>query len=198
VDDTPPGIRRLCVAVAAEEFPDAGTMAQQSVRSRISAALLDAWSSAELDRVLVNAHRTGDIEVALLPVGIDEPRVIPALIGALAQTLRHVNAGQDDGARIRLRMAIHEGITILTAEGFTGQAVGRVCQLAGSQPLRAALAAERGADLAVLLSDQVFTDLIQFSHVGLSRSQFRRAEVGAPAAGCPDAGWIFVPENALR
>lgn len=198
MDDTPPGIRRLCAAIAAEGVPAAGRRGQRSGPSRAYAALLAAWSSADLDRVLLNAHHTGDIDIAVLPAGIDEPRVIPALIGSLAGTLRGMNADQDDGARIRLRMALHEGITILTPDGFTGGAVRGACQLADSPPLRAALATEPDADLAVMLSDQVFRDVIQLSHFGLPRSQFRRAMVTGPAAGCPDTGWIYLAEPVLR
>jgi hypothetical protein len=197
VEDTPPGIRRLCAAITAESCPAAAGLAQRSGPSRVSAALLNAWSSAELDRVLLNAHRTGDMEIAVLPVGIDEPRVIPSMISSLAETLRVLNADQDDGARIRLRMALHEGVTILTADGFTGGAVSGACQLADSPPLRAALATERDADLAVMLSDQVFRDLIQLSHFCLPRSRFRRAVITGPLSGCPDTGWIYFPASLM-
>jgi hypothetical protein len=198
MDDTPPGIRRLCVAVAAEGLDAPGSTGQQAGRERVSAALLDACGSAGLDRVLVSAQHTDDTEVVLLPVGIDEPRVIAALATALAEVLHRMNVGQGEGARVRLRMAVHEGITILTPEGFTGQAVACVSRLAGAQPLRAALAADPDADLMVMLSGQVFEDLVQFGHAGLSRDRFRRAEVAIPANGNLDAGWIHVPERAGR
>jgi hypothetical protein len=95
-------------------------------------------------------------------------------------------------------MAVHEGITILTAKGFTGQAVVRACRLAGSPPLRAALAADPDADLIVMLSDQVFEDLIQFGHSCMSRDRFHRAEITNPTRGYREAGWIYVPEHAVQ
>ena len=198
MDDIPPGIRRLCVAVAADGAGDAGVMGQQAARERVSAALLDACGSAGLDRVLVSAQHTDDTEVVLLPVGIDEPRVIAALATALAEVLRRMNTGQGGGTRVRLRMAVHEGITILTPDGFTGQAVVRVTRLAVAQPLRAALAADPDADLMVMLSDQVFEDLVQFGHAWLSRDRFRRAGVTIPANGNHDAGWIYVPQRVSQ
>jgi hypothetical protein len=94
VDDTPAGIRRLCVAVAAEGFAVCGPEKPRSVRHDVSTALLDACSSAGLDRVLVNAQRTADTEVALLPVGIDEPRAIASLVGSLVEALHRMNAGE--------------------------------------------------------------------------------------------------------
>ena len=169
-------------------------MGQQAARERVSAALLDACGSAGLDRVLVSAQHTDDTEVVLLPVGIDEPRVIAALAGI--HPAQHL--GQGGGTRVRLRMAVHEGITILTPDGFTGQALVRVTRLAGAQPLRAALAADPDADLMVMLSDQVFEDLVQFGHAWLSRDRFRRAGLTIPANGNHDAGWIYVPRRASQ
>ncbi len=196
MDDIPPGIRRLCLAVAADGIADRQPAGQQALRERVSAALLDACGSAGLDRVLVWAQHTDDTEVALLPVGVNEPRVIASLIAALAEALHRINTGQDEGTRVRLRMAVHEGITILTSEGFTGQAVAKVSRLAGAQSLRAALAADPVADLVVMLSDQVFEDVTQFGHDDMSRDRFRRAEVTIPASGDSDAGWIYAPGHA--
>jgi hypothetical protein len=195
VDDIPPGIRRLCVAVAADGITG-GATERQAGRERVSAVLLDACGSAGLDRVLVSAQRAADTEVALLPVGIDEPRVIAALTAALVEALHRMNTGQGNGERVRLRMAVHEGVTILTSEGFTGHAVMQVSRLAGAQPLRAALTADPDADLMVLLSDQVFEDVVQFDHACLSRDRFRRAAGAIPANGNLGAGWIYVPERA--
>ena len=193
MDDIPPGIRRLCVAVAADGIADGGPAERQAGRERVSAALLDACGSAGLERVLVSAQHTDDTEVALLPVGIDEPRVIASLTAAMAQALHRMNNGES--TRVRLRMAVHEGITILTPDGFTGQAVARVSRLAGAQSLRAALAADPDADLMVMLSDQVFEDVTQFGHDGLSRDRFHRAPAMIPANGDSGAGWIYVPER---
>ncbi len=198
MDDIPAGIRRLCIAVAAEGIAGCGTKQRPSVRHCVSAALLDACSSAGLDRVLVNAQRTDDTEVALLPAGIDEPRAIGSLVGSLAEALHRMNVGRGKYVRVRLRMAVHEGITILTAKGFSGQAVVRACRLAGSRPLRAALAADPDADLIVMLSDQVFEDVVQFGHSFLPRDRFRRAESTDPTRGYSDAGWIYVPEHAVQ
>lgn len=195
MDDIPPGIRRLCVAVAADGITG-GAIERQAGRQRVSAALLDACGSAGLDRVLVSAQRTADTEVALLPVGIDEPRFIAALTAALAEALHRMNTGHGNGERVRLRMAVHEGVTILTSEGFTGHAVMQVSRLAGAQPLRAALTADPDADLIVLLSDQVFEDVVQFDHACLSRDRFHRAAAAIQANGNLDAGWIYVPERA--
>lgn len=192
MDDIPPGIRRLCVAVAADGITD-GSMERLGGRERVSAALLDACGSAGLDRVLVSAQHTEDTEVALFPVGIDEPRAVAALTTALADVLHRMNTGHGKGERVRLRMAVHEGITILTSEGFTGRAVVQVSRLAGVQPLRAALAADRDADLTVLLSDQVFGEIVQFGHACLPRDRFRRTKVMIPPSGNPDIGWIYIP-----
>jgi hypothetical protein len=204
MDGAPPGIRRMCIAVAAHA-PD-GCDAAGAYRAQVrgSAALGEACRSAGLDRVLVNAKqgdrapRGDDAMVALLPAGIDEPRAITALVRALDEELRRANGSRDEQGRVRLRMAVHEGVTMLTAGGFAGRAVDRARQLACSPPLHAALRAYPEADLIVLLSGQVYDDVTQFGDPYLAPDLFQRAEITSPARGYRDTGWIYVPRPAMR
>ncbi len=193
MDDKPPGIRRLCVGVDIEGCPGRSAAETQSVRQRLATALAEACSSSGLDRMLVNTQDTGEGKLALLPAGIDEPQAIASLVGGLCQALRRLNGPLEAGQRVRLRMAVHEGITILADTGFTGQAVAKTWRLLGSPPLQATLTSNPHADLAVLLSDQVLDDASRFGQPWLPAGQFRRVEMGDPADGSRDAGWIYVP-----
>jgi len=156
-------------------------------------ALAAACSSSGLDRMLLNSRDSGDGEVALLPVGIDEPRAVALLVDGLFEALHRINGPLNGNSRIRLRMAVHEGITILAAGGFAGHAVVKTRRLLDSRPLRAALAGSPHADLAVLLSDQVFEDVGRFGHPRLPADRFQRVEVDNPPGEFCDIGWIYVP-----
>jgi hypothetical protein len=192
-DDRPPGIRRLCVAYGIESPRDDDgepTEAQRSAAERRGAAAF-TWvcASLGLNRMLLDDGPAG--HVGLLPVGIDEPRVVSALVEGLPQALDELN--------VRCRLAIHEGVTTLAAGGFGGGAVAKVRRLAQSPPLRAALAEHPRACLAVLLSAPVFEAI----GPELPADQFRPVDVADPGPGGPggprgprgpgDIAWIFVP-----
>jgi hypothetical protein len=189
VNDNPPGIRRLCVAFDVEP----GGETERSARRQLDALLADACASCGLDRMLLNRQDTTEGEVALLPVGIDEPRAVAALVDGLLRALALVNGELAASARTRLKMAVHEGITILAAGGFAGLAVAKARRLAHSRPLRSALTGHPDADLAVMLSDQVFEDVGQFDQPGLPARQFRRVEIQNLPEEPRDVGWIYIP-----
>jgi hypothetical protein len=164
---------------------------------QMAAVIAETCSSSGLERSLLTKQGAGDAEMILLPAGIDEPRAVTSLVTGLAWALREINGQQAtglglDGAPVRLKMAVHEGITILAAGGFVGRAVTKTCRLLASSALRAALARSPRSDLAVLLSDQVFEDMGDFER-SLPVEEFERVEIEDPARGASDVGWVFVP-----
>lgn len=193
MNDNPPGIRRLCVAFDIEPCGRSGDEAAESVQQRLDAVLADACSASGLDRILLNRQDTTEGEIALLPVGIDEPRAVASLVDGLLHALARINGPLAASAHTRLKMAVHEGITILAASGFAGLAVAKARRLARSRPLRSALAGHPNADLAVIISDQVFADVGQFDQPSLPASQFRRVAIGSLPEEPQDVGWIYVP-----
>jgi hypothetical protein len=196
MDGAPPGIRRMCIALAAGAPAGCDAAGAHRALARGSAALGNACRSAGLDRVLVDAEHADDTEVALLPAGIDEPRAVAALVSSLAGELRRTNDSCGEDLRVRLRLVVDEGVTILTAGGFAGRAVDRARRLASAPPLRAAFDAHPGADLIVLLSGPVYDDVTQFSDGCLPPGRLQRAEVPGVAGGYGDIAWIYVPPAA--
>lgn len=196
VADKPPGIRRVCVAVRLDRPGRRGTGVADAARQRLTAVLADAWVSAGLHRSLLTGQGGDDGEVALLPPGIDEPRAVAALVDGLVQALRQVNGQLGGGARLRLRMAVHEGITILAAGGFRGYAIVKTGRLVDSQALQEALATSPDASLAVVFSDQVFEDVGPLTYPALPADRFRRVEIDDPTGQFRDVGWIYIPAQA--
>jgi hypothetical protein len=168
-----------------------------AVQRQLSTALAEACRSSGLDRMLLNSRGHGGGEVALFPVGIDEPRAVAALVDGLSCALHRINGLRSGSARprLRLKVAVHEGITVLAASGFAGHAVAKTCQLLDSPPLRAALASNPRASLAVMLSDRVFEDTSQFGHPRLPAERFERVEIDDPLKGSAGTGWIYVPDS---
>lgn len=192
MEGTAPGIRRLCLAFGIEPAEGQAFDLGQS-EQRTIAALVSVCASMGLDRMLLNASEPGKEQVALLPVGIDEPRVVSSLIDGLARAIAELNAACP-AAALRLRLAFHEGVTVLAGDSFSGTPVDRVRELAADAHLRAALATDPRAGLAVLLSDPVFEGIDQCEDLVLPRSQFRRVDLGA--SGADRRAWIYAPQPA--
>lgn len=182
--DEPPGIRRLCVAYGVESPDRCGSDEKIAAEQRGIEAFTRVCASLGLNRMLLDRHGAG--QVGVLPVGIDEPRVVSSLVAGLIRATAWPN--------VRLRLAMHEGVTTVAAGGFGGHAIAKVRRLAESPPLRAALAEHPGAGLAVMLSHPVFEGIGPW----LPADQFRQVEIAGPGAISRDFAWIFVPQSRER
>jgi hypothetical protein len=186
MDGDSPGIRRVCVAVDIERH---GAVELDSLQRRLSAAVADTCGSSDLERLLLHVQGGGAGEIVILPVGLDEPRAVALLVNGFFQAVGRINQASRDRARVRLRMAVHEGITTLRSGVFVGRAVATTYRLLGVPQLRAALASHPHANLAVIFSDRIFEDLGSFDH-WLPTDKFRRVEIDGR-----EGGWILVPER---
>ncbi len=181
------------MAVDVEQHSEHSAAELAAARRQLFALLADMCDSPGFDRLLLCKQSAGDGEVVLLPAGIDEPRTVTLLVNWLVRALPQSNAASE-GPRVRLRVAVHEGITTLVAGVFGGPAVTKACRLLGARPLRTALARRRRANLAVLLSDRIYADLGGFDEC-LLPVEFTPVEVGDPAGSSPEVGWLLVPER---
>jgi len=179
------------MAVDVEQYSVAEVTA---ARRQLSALLADLCEAPEFDDLLPCQQSAGDGEVVVLPVGIDEPRTVTLLVKWLVQALRQTNGGWA-GPHVRLRVAVHEGITTLIGGVFDGPAVRKAFRLLGALPLSTALASKPMADLAVLFSDRVYADLDDYRKY-LPPQQVTSVEIGDPAASSREVGWLLVPERA--
>ncbi|MBY8849686.1 hypothetical protein K7G98_14885 [Saccharothrix sp. MB29] len=113
----------------------------------------------------------------MLPATTPEHDVVDRYVRALAAELEHVNAYRVPHARLRMRMAIHFGITTEGANGYPGSDAVLVSRLLDSQAARAGLE-QTGADLVVVLSEAVYTSLVRGGYTTLRPADFRRVDAG--------------------
>ena len=180
------------MAVDVERYREHSVAQLAAARQKVSELIASMCDSPVVDELLLYQQNVGDGEVVLLPVGIDEPRTLTFLVNWLVGALHLANAGWQ-GPRVRLRVAVHEGITSLIAGVFDGPAVRKTCLLLGARPLGAALACRPTANLAVLFSDRVYADLGDFGQ-DLPAAP---VEVGDPAARSREVGWLLVLEREV-
>lgn len=187
-------VRRLCVALDTEDPGGATLVTRDHAHRRLVDLVTEAVARAGLDRLyLADRGATPDERGAffLLPSGVNEARVVAGLTGELRLALRRRNHGLGSSSRLRVRAAFHQGPTRVADTGFVGRAVDAVHDLRDTPEVRAELHRHPHADLAVVLSAQLFEDVIGCDHRDLRKSLFRRLLVPSPD-GVGEA-WLSLP-----
>ncbi|CUU58934.1 hypothetical protein CcI49_00210 [Frankia sp. CcI49] len=165
MNEVVPGIRRLCIAVAADRS--------------LGGILDEACLAADVQCAHWFARPEGD-EFAVFPPGIDEVRVVGDLVRGLRLTVGRMNAGA--AARTRLRVALHQGITRCDERGFGGRAVEKACGLRDADIVERELAEHPHADFALIISAELFDDVVGDDGAeGLDLTAFRQVVV--PGSG---------------
>lgn len=96
--------------------------------------------------------------VALLPPGIDEARVIAVLLRYLREHVYRHNKVSDPAARLRLRVAAHEGLTHVQDEVYVGDVIDTTAALVSEPSFTTRAGA---ADVAVAVTDRIYSDVIR-------------------------------------
>ncbi|MCE3552331.1 hypothetical protein LWC33_12780 [Pseudonocardia sp. RS11V-5] len=172
---------RLCVAVDLEGYSRRSDAGQERAQEALAGLLDAAWRAARTEAL---RQPNGDGEVALLGPAA-EPGAVVAMLQALGAGLEALNRSTPR-ERLRLRAAAHRGPGRPARNGFAGSGVVRTCRLLGSRALRAELVRRPGTDLAVALSDPLFTELSGVLPV----QDFRRVLVLEPAKVFSGHAWL--------
>lgn len=180
-----------CIAVDAQAYGSKNDRRQSETQHDLPRLLDRAARGAGLDRSEWQIQQKGDEQLAVRPLDGTEPRLVDDFVRHLAAELREFNAQRVPEARMRLRGAIHQGPVELAGNGFAGTAVVVTARLLNSRPLYDALAAHPAADLAVLLSDDVFRSTVAGGHTTLSVSDFERVAVEVKEYEA--TAWLRVP-----
>lgn len=196
MSELPPASRRLCTVVDVEKYSGRGNVSQLAVQRNLREIAEAAVGHAGLPWRTVEVEDKGDGLLLQLPADIDEPRVIPALVTGFSLGLRHANTHSPASQRIRLRMALTQGIRHIGPTGRVGDAVIAACRLADCAELRAAFAPYGDRDLGLIVADDLFRDVIAHGYPGLAPAAFTMVKVRIPEKGFEELAWTFVPEPA--
>ncbi|MFJ5728844.1 hypothetical protein [Streptomyces paradoxus] len=183
-----------CIAVDAEAYGGKNDRGQSQTQHDLPRLLDRAARGAGLDRAQWQIQRKGDEQLAVRPLDGTEPRLVDDYIRHLVAELRAYNVQRVPEARMRLRAVVHQGLVELADNGFAGTAVVATARLLTARPLYDALAAHPGADLALLLSDDVFRSTVAGGHTTLSTEDFTR--VTAQVKEYEATAWLWVPAPA--
>jgi hypothetical protein len=196
VPGLPSASRRIFVVTDIERFSGRGNVNQLAMERNLSEIARQAISHAQLHWRDVEVEYKGDGLLLQLPPGADEPRVIPALITGHLLAVRLANLRAPGSQRIRLRMALTQGISHPGPTGSVGSAVIAACRLADCAELRAAFAPHPHRDLGLIVADDLYRDVIAHGYPGLAPAAFTMVKVGIPEKGFAEQAWTCVPEPA--
>jgi hypothetical protein len=189
------GVRKLVVAYDVEHYSGRGTRREYVAQQRLSDILEFTFRESGVPADTAEVQEQGDGGLALLPTGgaVDEPRLIVGLINAFVQGLIELNEDLVEDARIRMRVALHEGVVHPAAHGYVGPAVIEACRLRDADSVRSALAGS-DAPLVVVVADGLYRDVLSQGYHGLPASAFAPVEVQAKSYS--GKAWTYLPGGA--
>ena len=189
--------RRLLISADMEGYSRRTNSLQHRAQATFQKVMGDATAELGLERVNWLIQRGGDGELAILPPGTSERLVISRLVPVVARLLRLHNEGLSPEARVRLRIAVHQGLVHLDGDnGYPGDAVVHVCRLVDAPAIKEALRRFQGAVAALIVSDHMYQDVVRH-YPDLRPEQFAPIVVELPEKRFSAQAWIYVPgENA--
>ncbi|MFD2767724.1 hypothetical protein [Micromonospora eburnea] len=190
--------RRLLICVDMERYSRRSNLQQYEAQKEFPNLLQGAASAVGLDRMTWSTQQAGDGELAILPRDVPESRVIGRFVPELNRRLRAYNLSRVDAARIRLRIAVHQGLVHLDgANGFPGSAVVFVCRLCDAGPVKRALAAFPDAGVALVVSTEIFRDVVSEYPEEMRPERFRRVRVSHADKEFEESAWVCVVDEDL-
>ncbi|WP_436531845.1 hypothetical protein [Actinoplanes sp. HUAS TT8] len=168
-----PAIRRLCLVIDMEGYSRHKNMAQLDAQNRILTIVRSVCRRARIKLSHMVRQDKGDGVMLLLPVGVDEARVVAALVLGLRNALHEANRNPEQWGTLRLRAALTQGVVHTGDLGYVGQAVVEACRLVDVPELKDGLArAKATSDLAFIVADDLFRDVVEQDYPGLPSSEF--------------------------
>jgi class 3 adenylate cyclase len=188
----PPGRRRLCVAYDIAGYSSRELRAQFDAQSRLSEFLGAACASVGLAAEEYAIQQQGDGGLALLPTGgeIDEPRLIGTFMRTIAEQLEDANRFRSQDSRLRLRIALHEGVVFVADHGYVGDAIVAAFRMCDAAPVRRALAESPEADYVLVASDPLYQDVLRHGLYGVPGDAFAKQALSVKSFSA-DA-WIYL------
>ncbi len=177
-----------------EDYSGRTDAGQRQLQTALAGVLKAASDAAGLKRQDWWVQVGGDSVFAILPPGTDVARLMDRFVREINAELGGYNRRRSGEAwtRMRLRLAVHAGPVFLDGRtGWPGQHAVLPARLRDCEPVRAALAALREADLAVIVSGDVYRDYITQGPGNPRPTEFR--EVLAQPKKAAYVGHLIVP-----
>lgn len=179
---------RLVLAVDVEKYSTRDAREQLRAQTDLHTVLRLAAQRTGLDQSQWYEQVSGDGELVVLPEDVDVSVVVGDFTCRLETTLGEFNRQRRGGTRLRLRVAIHHGTLTPGPFGPAGDAPIVVSRLLDAKPLRRLLAEQQDRDVALIVSQTLFQDVVRTGFCSLEPDEFE--PVRMIAKGVPYHGFI--------
>jgi hypothetical protein len=174
-----------------ENYSGRNNLRQLEAQGGLNRIMKHAALHAGLDRSCWSIQPQGDGELDILPQETEEPRVIGDFVAALDGHLAVYNRDRVPEARLRLRVAMDHGIVHFGDIGYPGATVVRAARMLDSPQLKSALAGAPDANLALIVSGELFDQVVRHGYPGLRPEEYAAADIEVKGLRCH--GWIRIP-----
>jgi hypothetical protein len=164
---------------------------QKQVRADLYQVVRTALTEAGLDPTRIDQEDRGD-GILMIDPDVSVLKLAGRFVRELDDGLREKARTSSPIAQIRLRVAVHQGMCEYDGEGWVGAAVNTTARLVDALPLKSALAAADHAHLALIVSRQVFDDVIRHDYRSVDSSTFERVAIDVKELH-DETAWIQVP-----
>jgi class 3 adenylate cyclase len=148
---------------------------------------------------VVREHRhvedRGDGLLILLPQA-GPVEVLGAFVRELESLVRHRAASRTPAYRMRLRVAIANGFVRHDGKGWIGSAINKAARLVDSAPVRAALTDNASAHVAVIITEDLYQDVVAQNHPAIDAGRYREAPVQVKELD--GRAWVCVPNSGAE
>ncbi len=127
----------------------------------------------------------------MIPPNVSLVRLLDPFVDRLEVALRHDRMLHSEPARMRLRLAIHDGEVLAESSGWAGHDVIEACRLVDAEPLRQALRDEPEANVAVIVSERVHRGAVRDGYGSIRPETF--TEVDVVVKTFRSRAWIHLP-----
>jgi tetratricopeptide (TPR) repeat protein len=165
------------------------TTAKLDAQARVVALVNGILAANGVDPAEADRQDTGDGAIVFLPASVDLRHALSGLTKAAVEWLAEDNHRYQDRLRVRLSAVI--GPVGVVPTGFVGNTVVECARLLDSELLRRAVAAHPEADLALLVSDQLYAYVIAEGYSELAPTEFESVDVQTKDFHRP--AWLWLP-----
>jgi hypothetical protein len=187
---------RLCLAVDLRQYGRHTPEEQLDGQARLVRVIEHAVRRTQISRIRIQRQYQGDGLLAVFPPGIDDVHVVPSLILGLRDGLYQTNQVPGPFGRLRMRSAIGRGSISRAPSGYVGTSVIEVSRMVDSAGLRGELERRECSDLALAITQDLYTGVISLAPPGLPATEFTPATLDNPGKEYATSAWIYVPRAA--
>ncbi|BBH69910.1 hypothetical protein ACTI_65950 [Actinoplanes sp. OR16] len=179
----------LIVFLDIEKFGERSDGVAADLRESMYRIVGEALTKAGIPGVR-HVEDRGDGLLILLP-DAGPVEVIGAFVRDLESLVRHRAASRTPAYQMRLRVAIEHGFVRNDGNGWISRAINTAARMVGAAALRAAMSDHPDAHVAVIISDDLYHEVVAQGHPSLDATRYR--EVVVQEKEIDARAWVHVP-----